>query len=282
MYRFATAMIMSMALACTPSGEPQGPRVFGVYAVWFAGSNDENRAEIDRFLECLIDGSTLNRYWGGEARVERRGSWALPPPGRKLEWHALAEAWLLPAVGRPGGLPTPRAGETPLYLVFGGHPDLWTNACGRNDTALVDGRTVGLATVRNSPLCWATGDRLRTETQIALHEIVETVDRVLGYGTCAAGGTCRGKGICPDRCDTFVGLQCPGAPTGSYTGCEGGRVDGWVVQRLGYAGRDPQRCDECMACDFTPEVCPTDEPLCGQAPLAPQAGGGCGVMPGAP
>lgn len=253
---------------CTSGAVESQPRVFGLYAVWFEGSNDENRARIDDFLECLVDGSTLNHFWRGEARVELRGSWALTPPPGTLDWDALADAWLVPAVGRSDGLPAPRAHETPLYLVFGGHPDLWTNACGRNATAAVEGRTVGLGIVRNSPLCWATGERLRTETQIALHEIVETVDRVLGHGTCAAGGACRGRGICEDPCDTFVGLRCPGAPTDSFTGCDGGRVDGWVIQKLGYAGRDPARCGACAACDFTVEVCPPDDPRCGQAPLA--------------
>lgn len=261
-----TASLWAMS-SCT-SGSPPPERVFGLYAVWFDGSNDENRAEIDRFLACLVEGSTLNHFWGGEARVELRGSWALPPPERTLDWDALADAWLVPTVGRADGLPAPRPDETPLYLVFGGQPDIWTNACGRNATATVDGRTVGFGVVRNSPLCWATGDRLRTETQIALHEIVETVDRVLGHGTCAAGGACRGRGICEDRCDTFVGLKCPGAPTDSLTGCDGGRVDGYVIQKLGYGGRDPARCGACAACDFTVDLCPPDAPMCGQAPVA--------------
>jgi hypothetical protein len=113
-------------------------------------------------------------------------------------------------------------------------------------------------------LCWPTGDALRTETQIAMHEIVETVDRLLGYGACAAGGTCRGRGICEDHCDTFIGLQCPGAPVNSMTGCGGRAVDGWVVQKLGYAGREAGRCEQCLECDFTPRAGADDEPGCGR------------------
>lgn len=258
-----------MLVGCTRADHPEPPRVFGLYVVWIQGSNDADRALIDDFLRCLVDGSNLNHYFRGEARVERRGSWALPAPDRTLDHDELADAWLLPAIGDPAGLPSPSPDETPLYLVFGGPPDLWVGACGRNATARFGGRTVGLGIVRNGVECWPTGDMLRTETQIAAHEIVETVDRVLGYGTCAAGGACRGKGICADRCDTFTGLQCPGAPVGSYTGCDGGRVDGWVVQKLTYAGRDPARCDACTACDFTLEACAPGAPDCGGAVARP-------------
>ncbi|MCB9754499.1 MAG: hypothetical protein H6713_31560 [Myxococcales bacterium] len=240
----------------------EAPEVFGLHAVWFAGSGDEDRELLDRFLECLIEGSTLNHYWEGEAQVELRGSYALPPPGRLLDWDELASEWLERHVGTDAGLPTPRPGETPLYLVFGGHPDLWVGACGRNSVATVAGRVAGVGVVRTTPECWPTGDRLRSETQIAAHEIVETVDRALGHGTCAGGGTCRGRAICEGYCDTFVGLECPGAPTGSFVGCEGRQVDGWVIQRFGYDGRDPDRCETCIECDFTPELCPTEDPAC--------------------
>ena len=125
----------------------------------------------------------------------------------------MAEKWLTPRVGVSTGLPVARADETPLYLVFGGQPDVLIGACGINSVADVAGRHSGVGFVRNSPLCWPTGNRLRTETQIATHEIVETMDRALGYGACAADGTCEGQQICPGACDSFVGLVCPGAPT---------------------------------------------------------------------
>ncbi len=259
----AAVLAPLLAVGCKSEPTPTATRIFGLHAVWFAGSNDANRARIDDFLRCLLDNSTFNRFFNGEARVEPRGSWALPPPARKLDHDALAEAWLLPAINR-GDLPAPSADETPLYLVFGGHPDLWVGACGRNGTVTVDGRAAGFGIVRNGVECWPVGDMLRSETQIAAHEIVETVDRVLGYGTCAGGGTCRGRAVCADRCASFTGLQCPGAPTGTYTGCDGGQVDGWVVQKLTRAGRDPSRCDVCAGCDFTIEACPPDTPECGR------------------
>ncbi len=263
------ALGLSGSLSCvSPSVQEDSPQpsVFGLYAVWFAGSNDDDREDIDRFLECLIEGSTFNDYWMGEARVELRGSFALPAPSKHLDWDELAELWLAPSLGGPGGLPSPSPGEIPLYLIFGGQPDMWTGACGRNSEAVIAEQRVGVGVVRNEPLCWPTGDRVRTETQIATHEIIETVDRVLGHGTCAAGGTCRGRLICEDACASFVGLQCPGAPTASYTGCDDRLIDGWVIQKLGYAGRDLTRCDECMECDFTPTACPLDQPTCAQIP----------------
>ncbi len=261
-----------LPLSCGPSravtDRAHKQLVIGVYAVWFAGSGDTDRQQIDRFLDCLINGSNLNQYWRGEARLELRGSWTLAPPPRKLDWDQLSEQWLAPSVG--ASLPGPRVDETPLYLVFGGTKNIWTGACGRNAQVSIAGRRSGLAIVRNEPLCWPTGDTLRTETQIAVHELVETVDRLLGYGTCAAGGACRGMGVCADRCDTFIGLQCPGAPTGSWTGCDGGKVDGWVIQKIGYAGREPGKCEACTPCDFTPTACSITEPDCAQVPPRPE------------
>ena len=258
-------LALALALAACPEPASSGaarPQVFGLYALWFAGSGDADRPEIDRFLECLIDGSTLNHFWRGEARVELRGSYALAPSDRLLEWDELALAWIEPRLGAE--LPTPRPDETPLYLVFGGNPDVHVGACGRNSVATIAGRPAGVGVVRSSPLCWPTGDSLRSETQIAAHEIVETVDRALGHGTCAGGGTCRGRSICEGYCDSFVGLECPGAPTDSLVGCEGRKVDGWVIQRFGHEGREPDRCEACIECDFTPELCPADRPGCGQ------------------
>lgn len=241
---------------------PSAPslRRFGVHLVWFEGAGDEDRAALDQFAACLIEGSNLHRFWDGRVTLTLRGSYALPPPATRLEWTDVAD-WLTPHVAR-GALPRSPADETPLYLVFGGGPQLWTGACGRNAAGVVAGREAALAIVRNQPLCWPAGGRLRTETQIATHELVETVDRALGFGACAGGGACRGSAICDDHCDTFVGLRCPGAPTDTWTGCEGGRVDGWVVQKFSRSGRDPARCGRCDECDFTPVACPEDDRAC--------------------
>ena len=242
---------------------------FGIYALWVEGEQDEDRVEIDRFLECLVYGSNLNSYWHGEAGLELRGSWVVPAPASTIEWDEVS-AYLTPQV-EYGLVPPPKAEETPLYLVFGGESMIHVGACGRNNQASVAGRDAGIAIVRTFPLCWPTGDTLRTETQIAMHEIVETVDRVLGYGTCAAGGTCRGRGICTDPCDTFVGLRCSGAPVATWTGCGGGQVEGWLVQKVGYAGRDPALCDSCMECDFTPRACGDADPDCAAVPARTSA-----------
>ena len=259
--RARLALVAALLTACSLDAPP--PPTFAIYPLWIAGSGDDNREQIDAFLDCLVHRSNLNQYWGDEARLALRPSHALPAPSRQLDWDELGPQWVGPQLGAPGGPPEPAPDETPVYLVFGGKPDFWTGACGRNGEAELGGRRVGMAVVRNKPLCWPTGDRLRTETQTAFHELAETVDRLLGHGACAAGGACRGRSICEDRCDTFVGLTCPDAPTGSWTGCDGGQVDGWVVQKLGYAGRDPAQCDACTACDFTPRACLAGEAGCG-------------------
>lgn len=259
----ARSWILGLALLLAGCGAAKRPATFGVYAIWLAGHGDEDRAELDRFLTCLIDGSTLNAFWEGEARLVRRGSWTVPAPDGPLDWSDAA-TWLAPHLAA-GRVPGPRADETPVYLVFGGSPALKVAACGRNAAGEVAGRRAGLAIVRNHPLCWPTGDRVRTETQVATHELVETVDRLLGYEGCAGGGACRGKPVCPRFCDTFVGLACPGAPTGTWTGCESGKVDGWVIQRFSHASRAPGTCGQCATCDFTPRACAPGEARCGSA-----------------
>lgn len=187
--------------------------IFGIYPLWIARVGDEDRLAVDRFLDCLVHGSNLNQFWGNEARLRLHPSHALAPPAKQLEWNQLAEEWIAPQLAQPGGLPAPSSDETPVYLVFGGKPAFWTGACGRNAEVRLQGRRAGLGVVQTQPPCWATAVPLRSETQTAMHELVETVDRLLGHGACAAGGACRGRSICKDRCATFVGLTCPGAPT---------------------------------------------------------------------
>ncbi|MCB9793659.1 MAG: hypothetical protein H6741_13125 [Alphaproteobacteria bacterium] len=95
-----------------------------------------------------------------------------------------------------------------------------------------------------------------------MHEIVETVDKLLGGAPCSPHGGCGGTESCPVGCDAFVGLSCPGAPDASWTGCGGGQVQGWVVQRLASAGRENRSCSTCMTCDFTPRACAPGEAGC--------------------
>jgi len=240
------------------------PRLFVVYPIWLAGAAEQDRMEIDAFLRCLTLGSNLNHYWRGEVRLIAAPSIARPAPKPRLRWPELA-AWL-DQLHKSGAVRSLPGEHTPLYLVFGGEPTLWVGACGRNAKVVVARHEAGLGVVRTAPLCWATGNRIRTETQIATHEIVETIDRVLGYGTCAGGGACRARSVCPDPCDTFVGLNCKGAPRATFTGCDGGRVVGWVVQKFSHDGRIPGRCDTCATCDFTPTVCLPANPDCAALP----------------
>lgn len=286
-----TRLAVAVALALPGARALADPVAIGVHPIWFAGVVDADRDAIDAFLDCVVHGSDTNRYWRGEAALVAHPSHLLAPPGSTLpDDPAAVASWLGDRVAA-GDLPAPPAGEIPLYLLFGGPPAFAVSACGLAGTGDVAGRHAGVARVRNVLPCWATGDILRTETQIAFHELVETADALLGYAPCAADGACEGQGDCADPCDTFVGLTCPGAPVGSWTGCGGGRVDGWVVQKLSYEGRDEAACQTCVTCGFTPRACGPDDPDCASVPSTPAppaatsaraAGCASGLAPGAP
>lgn len=257
----------------------EGHRTIALHAVWFEGIADDNRERLNEFFACLIEGSNIHSYWQGEAGLVFRGSFVVPPPPERLEADEVV-GYLDERVAA-GDLPTGRADETPLYVVFGGSPAMYVGGCGRALGGVAGGREVGVALVRNVELCWPTGDRLRTETQIAFHEVVEVTDALLGYAPCAADGTCEAQLGCEGACDTFVGLTCPGAPEGSFTGCGGRQIDGWVVQKLSYEGRLEANCQTCVHCGFVPRACATDEPDCSAVPPRPssppdvEVAGGC-------
>lgn len=234
--------------------------------MWLDGTTDEDRAELDAFYTCLLHGSSLNHYFGGEAELHYRGSAVVPPPVGVMRYHE-SEDWLGGLLESGALRPDPEDDHTVLVVNASAvNIRLGGEACGRSDVVTVGDHTLGVAFVRNYPLCWPTHDRVRTETQVGMHELVEVTDRLLGYAGCAGDGVCEGKSICRDRCDGFVGLTCDGAPEKSWTGCSGGRVDGWVIQRLASDGREQKNCETCMPCDFTPEACPPDQPDCSAAP----------------
>ncbi len=266
-YLRALLIVAAVAGCSKPKpGAQLAPRTFRVVTVRVGGALRVERAPIAAFLDCLLVGSTFNRYWEGRAGLARGPSVGLPAPPTRLYWDEIGD-WL-DGHAQAGRLPAVAAAETPVYLLFAGWPHLVLGACGRHEQRPIGGRDAALATVRTGRSCWPTDDPLRSLTQIAAHELLETVDASLGHAGCAGGGSCRGAGICPDHCATFVGLNCEGAPRGSFTGCEGGKVDGWVVQRFGKAGRDHAKCEHCIPCEFTPEVCPAAEPRCGRWPAS--------------
>ncbi len=255
-----------LALLVPMSVAAQEPARIGVHALWLEGRNDENRPEIDRFFDCLIGGSTLNQYWQGEAGLAYRGSAALAPPPRRLGYDDVG-AWLR-AAHRRGEVPRNEADDHSVYVLFSSAMDLHPggNYCGTTQLVRLGRETVGLALVRNHPHCWPATDRLRTETQVGMHELVEVVDRVLGWAPCAGDGACEGRRACGEPCENFVGLWCPGAPESTWTGCDGGQVRGWVIQSVASEGRRWENCETCMTCDFVPEACPPDAPDCAAVP----------------
>lgn len=271
--KFGLAPLLLLTLASVP-GQAQ-PLPVGVHAVWFEGDASD-REPFDRFMACLLGGSTYTAYFLGEAELGYRGSFVLPAPGATFTDDSAGQ-WLETQVAR-GALPPPLPDETPVYLLLGGAPTVvLPDACGRWSTHTLNGRPMGLALIRRTPSCWGGTEPLRNITQIGMHELTEVADALVGHWGCAGNSACRADGACADSCRNLMGLQCEGAPTQVNTGCGGRVVDGWVVQRLGHEGRDRSRCSECFACDFTPCVVPdggTADPACvlsGDALPAPPA-----------
>lgn len=222
------------------------PRAVGVQVLWLEGAS-ANQRRLDDFYECLLSSSNLADYWDGELVFRYRGSVVV----RADESLSLAATpRFVERLRAAGQVPAPVDGELPVYLLYGDAP-IGEGACGRPLAATVAGQQAGVAHVRVSPPCWPGTELLRNETQIGMHELVETVDALLGHAPCAADGACEGQLACGDACANFTGLRCPGAPERTFTGCNATPVEGWVVQKLGRAGRAVANCDRCFACDFT-------------------------------
>ncbi|MDP2270072.1 MAG: hypothetical protein Q8K32_05010 [Archangium sp.] len=248
-----------LALAGTPTAAATRP--VGVHVVWLEGAQAD-RAQLDAFFQCLVGSSNLAEFWDGQLVFHYRGS-VVVPADESLTLAA-TPAWVERQLAA-GRLPPPPDGEWPVYLVYGDAP-IAEGACGRPLAATVAGKKAGVAHVRVSPPCWPGTQLLRNETQIGMHELVETVDDMLGHAPCAADGACEGALACGDVCGNFTGLSCPGAPLQTFTGCDGTPVDGWVVQRLGRGGRARANCDACFACEFTVGLAGSPQPQgCGCA-----------------
>ncbi len=230
------------------------PLVVEVRALWMEGA-DEDRADMDRYFECLIYGSNLQSYWEGEVVLQYTGSQVVAPPSSRLRIED-GNAYLAPLRADGELKPVGDPSATTVDIIFGPATHLQLDGCAQLTRIELNERTAGLAMVRVSPSCWPGTTSLRNETQLALHELVEVVDSMLGYASCAAGGACQADGACPLRCDAFVGLMCEGAPTQTATGCGLQVLDGWIVQRLSHEGRDPKNCLRCTTCNFVPASLP--------------------------
>ncbi|MBX3206001.1 MAG: hypothetical protein KF764_13095 [Labilithrix sp.] len=225
-------------------------RSFGVRALWLEGSDVEHRAELDAFLHCLVERSNYETFFRGKARISYEGSWEVPLPRAGLDVQNRNHA----VERMVAALPPVSPDTTPVYLVFGLGAQLpLYSACGYHDVAVVDHGKAVLSLVRTTPPCWPAASLVRSETQIAMHEIAEGIDLALGHQGCVANGRCEGGFGCDRPCDAFTGLFCDGAPEETPTGCGGQTVRGWAVQKLAHKGWDDDECAQCAACDFAIE-----------------------------
>jgi hypothetical protein len=251
-------LALAGALAClgAPRAAQAAPTLYSIYTVWMQGEGDADRGHVDAFMDCLVNSSNFASYWGGSAILSYEGSWDVPPPSAAVDTQGCG-AWVDAAI-QAGKVPHHQAGSTPVYLVVGSGTSMNmdnTGACGRNAPGTVDGVAAGISTVRAVPMCWNTGDALRSETQLSEHEVAEVIDQLKGFWGCSGDGSCEGSSNCgTSACDNFTGLSCTGAPGSVQTGCNGVAVSGWVVQRLSHTEAQPNNCDICTTCDFTVQL----------------------------
>ena len=236
------------------------PRNVGVQFVWLRG-HDADRPTLDAFADCLFLHSNFEAFWQSELTLSYRGSIVVEPPSAPIDEHSAA-AFLESRGVVPG------AADESVFIVLAPAASLNTQACGANTTATLAGRRTAVAVVRTDPPCWPGLGAVRSETQYAQHEIAEAIDQLMGHGGYAGDGACEGDNACPHSCANFTGLMCPGAPTGSYTGCDSHRVDGWIVQTLTHEGRDVAPT-QCFSCDFTLRYCENGTRDSACAPVSP-------------
>ena len=168
-----------------------------VHSLWLAGPDAGHRAELDRFLQCLLAGSTFVDFWAGRVALDQGGSWVVPAPSEPIGGGEAAAAWLAPALDA-AGVPTSPPGVTPIYLVYGEVRRFESAACGRCDAIEVAGRPAGLALVRTSPACWPGQGLVRGLTQYTQHELSCALELLQGQDHCAADGQSQGDARCPD------------------------------------------------------------------------------------
>lgn len=260
----AVGLLMACIAACsvattepaTTGAHTTGSRTFAVYAVWLEDAGVEQRPDIDLFLSCLLERSNFETYFQGEAHLTSMGSFVVPSPGTLLTSAAAQTSWL--AQTAPA-LPRPPSGAEPVYVVFGAASVVGA-ACGMANNVMLDGAKVAMPFVRTVPPCWGGLGPLRSETASVHHELVESIDGVLGHALCAADGACETGEACGGNaaCEVFTGLYCDGAPAQSYTGCDPTPVRGWVVQKVSHAARDQHTdtCQRCQRCDFETTLAP--------------------------
>jgi MYXO-CTERM domain-containing protein len=228
---------------------------YNLYTIWLQGEGEGNQQRVDDFLSCLVHSSNYLSYWNGQAEIIPQGSWVVPRPASIGDAADIGP--FIDSLINSGKIPHNAAGGTPVYEVFLDPNQTSTvlggGTGGRNAPGTVQGATAGFVINTTNPSTyWPYRDALGCETQLAFHEVAEVIDGLRGGDRCA--GDCCCEGWCNNAadCGNLIGLDCPGAPQAQPTGCQGGTVTGYLVQRLSHQGASTCNCP--LSCDFTPAL----------------------------
>lgn len=253
--KLAALLVVVACLSLAPSARA-AQTTYALYTVWLQGEGEANQQKVDDFLSCLVGSSNYLSYWSGQAEIAPQGSWVVPPPAKLGD--AVDIGPFIDSLINSGKIPHPLAGATPVYEVFVDplktSTVLGSGTGGRNAPGTVQGGTTAgfVINTTNPSTYWPYRDALGSETQLSFHEVAEVIDGLRGGDRCSGDCCCEGWCNNAPSCNNLIGLDCPGAPQSQPTGCAGGSVVGYLVQRLSHQGTTTCNCP--ISCDFTPAM----------------------------
>ena len=189
----------------------------------------------------------------GNVLIREEGSYVVPKPTSALGDAGNIGPFIQGLIASKA-IPAAPSYGTPVYMVM---VDPSQTSCslgggtgGRNATGTVNGNPAGLIlTTTNPSAFWPARTPLGGETTLTEHEVAEVIDGLRGGYQCCGDFCCEGWCGNAPSCANFSGIQCPGAPSQTFTGSSAcGSVNGWLVQTLTHQGAST--CGGSVTCDF--------------------------------